>query len=188
MIDQRRVRLNLATQPVRNRRFFFLAASLTAALTLSLSVWGGSLFFKYRGRASEIGREVGEMDRQIQSAETKKIEFQSRIDELEKTHRRTVDLLNSLIYRKSFSWTDFLSGLEESLPSSCYIVSLTPTVLGDTKIELRVRFAHPNVDELIRWINNLKSEGFDSINIRSERRGDQGNLLTEMSVIYERAV
>ena len=58
----------------------------------------------------------------------------SDINRLEAADKARVDLVNRIIFQKSFSWTGFLSELEASLPDSIYITSLVPNVLGDRTV------------------------------------------------------
>jgi hypothetical protein len=78
--------------------------------------------------------------------------------------------------------------MEEALPESSYIVSLTPFPADGTEMEVRFQAVFANLDELLKFIKNLGSKGFGDINIVSESQSAQGFLLSEISVRYERHV
>jgi len=93
-----------------------------------------------------------------------------------------------MIYKKSFSWVDFLSALEEALPASCYIESLAPTLKENSQMEVRLKVAAPSLDELLKLNKNLFQKNFTGIRIISESINETGLLVAEITLIYERTV
>jgi hypothetical protein len=97
-------------------------------------------------------------------------------------------LINSIILEKSFSWTQFLSDLEKSLPESSYIVSMAPTLAKDSKLQLSFKVAYSNVDDLLKLYNNLRALKFNQIKIISEAENENGLLISEISLNYEKDI
>ena len=124
----------------------------------------------------------------IQDARRDESRYTAKIEDEEIKNLKKVNLINSLIFRKSFSWMDFLLDLEKGLPNSCTIVSLTPSMVGDSKMEVKLRVTYPGINELLKLIQNFKSIGFKNISIRNETRSTGGTLIAEISVVYERTV
>ena len=83
---------------------------------------------------------------------------------------------------------DFFAAMEESLPETSYITSLTPFPADGTEMELRFQAVFANLNELLKFIRTLNSKGFEDINIVSETQNAEGLLLSEISVRYARDV
>ena len=83
---------------------------------------------------------------------------------------------------------DFLSALEEALPESCYIESLAPTIKEDNQMEVRLKVAAPNLDELLKLNQNLYEKNFTGIRIMSETINEIGLLVAEITLLYERDI
>jgi hypothetical protein len=96
--------------------------------------------------------------------------------------------VNSIILKKSFSWIDFFSDLEKSLPGSSYIISLAPTLTDESKLLLKLRVACSSVDDLLKLIDNFGALKFDEIRIDGETRNNRGLLISEISLSYERTI
>ncbi|MEW5900787.1 MAG: hypothetical protein AB1715_04935, partial [Acidobacteriota bacterium] len=131
--------LNLATRPRRNRRLFLSLAGLLSLALLAVVVLAAVLFLEFTLKKSEAKADLKEIEDGIGAAETEQRRLAAKNKEAAKKDQQTVDVINSLILRKSFSWTEFLSKLEEALPSSCHIQSLTPTQVEDTRIQCRFK-------------------------------------------------
>jgi Tfp pilus assembly protein PilN len=188
MRKQKRVNLNLATHPLRNRRFFFLLLGILGVLILAMSMIGGYTFWKYSQRNKNFQVNNAQMESMMHDAKREELRLSKQIEEATQSYQEKVDLLNTLILKKSFSWVDFLSALEESLPASCYIESLAPTLKENSQMEVRLKVAAPSLDELLKLNKNLFQKNFIGIRIISESINETGLLVAEITLIYERTV
>jgi hypothetical protein len=55
-------------------------------------------------------------------------------------------------------------------------------------MEVRLKVASPNLDELLKLNKNLYEKRFTNIRIISESRNEAGLLISEISLVYERTV
>lgn len=188
MRGQNRFRINLASQPLRNRRFFVLLCVLLVGGTLGISLRGGRFYLDYHDGARRLKASLAATEQKIGEVRREAQRLETQIRQEEEENQKKVALINRLIFRKSFSWVEFLDSLEESLPDSCTIVSLTPTIVGDARIEVRIRVAYPQLEELMKFITRLESMSFKNIVIRSERQNEQGIMIAEISLDYEKNV
>lgn len=188
MRKQKRVHLNLATHPVKNRRFFFLLFGVLTTLVLLISFAGGLTFWKYSNKNKNFRNNKAQIEKMINDAKREELRLSTKIEDASQNYQRKVDLLNTLILKKSFSWVEFLSALEESLPASCYIESLAPTLKENNQMEVRLKIAAPNLDELLKLNINLYEKGFTGIRIISEAINEAGILTAEITIIYERTI
>jgi len=186
MTRQKKLNLNLATQPLRNRRLFFLLFGVLGVLFIAVLSWGGYTYLKYKNKNNNFERNRTQIEKKIRNEQREERRLTVQIEEAAKKYQSQVTLLNTLILKKSFSWADFLSALEEALPESCYIVSLEPFLTEDNQMEVRLEVAAPNLDELLKLNKNLYEKNFSSIRIISESAKEVGLLISEISLIYER--
>jgi Tfp pilus assembly protein PilN len=186
MKKQKRVHLNLATHPLKNRRFFFLLFGILATLVLVFSFVGGWTFWKYSSENKNVRNERTQIEKLIREAKREELRLSTQIGEASQKYQDKVDLLNTLILKKSFSWVEFLSALEESLPASCYIESMAPTLMDNNQMEVRLKIAAPNLDELLSLNRKLYRKNFTGIRIISEAINEVGLLIAEITLNYER--
>lgn len=107
-----------------------------------------------------------------------------RVNGLIEEQQGRIDLINSIILMKSFSWLDFLDDLERALPDSSYIVSLAPALTEDLRLRLRLKVVSANVADLVKLIENFKALKFD-IFLESEANDERGFLVSYISLSYE---
>lgn len=185
---RRRLDVNLATRPLRNRRLFFsLAGSLGLAL-LAVTLLAVIVFFRFSLKKNEIRARLQENESAIRTAQAEQKRVSTRTQEAVKKERDFVDAINNIILKKSLSWTDFLSKLEECLPDSSYILSMSIPQVDSRRIQFRIRVASRNLNDLLALINKLQDLGFSQPRVETEERNSQGQLVSEISVTYERSV
>ena len=188
MKNHKKLNLNLATSPMRNRRLFLLLFALLGISTCLVLALGGMIHFEYKDLAREAEKEVMRIERQISNDQREANKLNIKIVELDEQHSEKVELINSLVYSKSFSWMDFFSALEEALPASSYIVSLRPFPEEGISMEVQFKVASASMDELLHFIARLAAKGFKDIQILSESKSPEGHSLTEISLRYERNI
>lgn len=188
MNNQNRTNLNLASHPVVNRRLFFSLGILLGVVFLIAVITGGRISIVYGSKANDIKASIAKIGREENNFQSEEEQLSTQIETLIKNHKKKVDLINSLIYRKSFSWVDFLSTLEKTLPGECYIVSLSPVFRGEKQVDFKLMMASPNLDTLLKFIQNLDEQGFRRIRVSNESRAETGYFLYDMSVSYERDI
>jgi len=169
---------------MKNRRLFFLLFGLLATAFVVIAVLGASIYFRYGNERAGIQEVMADMNVRFNKAQSEEKQLSSRIEDTQRIQAANVDFLNSLIYKKSFPWMDFFTALEESLPESSYIVSLTPYPVDGSTIEVRFEAACADLNDLLKFITQLDNKGFKNINIISESLTDGGFLLSEISVRY----
>jgi hypothetical protein len=186
MINSRPLNVNLASHPLRNRRFFFLVFSVLVVLLLVTSFFAGKIFIRFRSEAQHAKDSIRQTERLIRDTQREEKGLTSKINEAVKKDKSYIDLVNSIILKKSFSWIEFFADLEKSLPDSSYIVSLAPTLSDDSDLRLRLRVACLSVNDLLKLIDNLIALEFSKIQIEGETQNERGLLISEISVSYER--
>jgi hypothetical protein len=155
---------------------------------LIISFFAGKIFVEYKAKAQETRASVKRTDKLIKDVQRDEEDFSAKIEDAIIKYKGKVDLINSIILGKSFSWIEFLSDLENSLPDSSYIVSMAPTLAKDSKVQLSFKVVYSSVDDLLELYNNLKALKFNQIRIISEAENERGLLLSEISLNYEKDI
>jgi hypothetical protein len=184
----KRTTLNLAAHPLRNRRFFYLLSALLGLGLVVSAFFSGQLFIRYYLEARTVRGALAEVEASVLSVQREERRLSSRVQEALEKDKEKVDLINSIILKKSFSWAEFFSGLEECLPDSSYILSLAPTLVDNVKVQMSFKVVSPGLDDLLALVDRLRSLSFSQIRVESEDRNPQGQLTSEISVSYERTL
>ena len=185
MRNGRPVRINLASEPLENKRLFrtLLALALVLIAVVGLAaVWS---FVRFQVKNGQQGAEASRLERSLETARSEESGFRSRIQDMTKQQKGEVDFLNDLILRKSFSWVGLLSRLEEALPLSGSVSSLSPAFKGGAKAEVTLTAVFQNLNDLLAFIQNLQARGFSDIRLVSEGKNGYGLLESEIAVVYE---
>lgn len=182
----KRLSLNLASHPLRNRRFFYLLLFILGALLVVVGYLAGKTYIEYRSQDQKARASIAKTNQLLMAANTEEKTFRKKVEEAIRNDKEKVDLVNSIILRKIFSWTEILSALERSLPDSSYILSLAPTLAEDSRLQLKLRVVSTDLDRLLEFLNNLKALKF-SIRIEGEMESERGFLVSNVSLSYERA-
>jgi Tfp pilus assembly protein PilN len=180
--------LNLATRPLRNRRLYGTAVRLFAGLLVVLAGLTVFAILKYGGEASRL-KATRTGNTGLQSEADREVKrLTADIKQVERTSRARVDLVNGIILRKTFSWTGLLTELENALPGPSYITSLSPDFTASGAVTMSMRVTSRSLEDVLAFINNLTARGFKNIQVFGDRRSEDGRIITEMSLTYERAL
>jgi len=178
--------LNLATRPLRNRRLYAAAARGLAGLFVVLAGLAAFAILKYGGEASRLKAAMAETSRIQAAAAREEKRLTGDIEREEKLSRARVDLVNSIILRKTFSWTGLLTDLEAALPGPSYITALSPSFTPEGAVALEMSVTSRSLADLEAFITALNARGFKNIKVGGEQRSEDGRVLTPISATYER--
>lgn len=188
MRSMEKVRLNLATRPLRNRRFFRTALGVLAALVAGLAFATAFLSVKYGLGLRTARTESVRVEEAIADARAVGARARSRAAAAAKSDRERVALVNAVIRRKAFLWTALLTELEGALPDSSYITSLVPDFAGESAVNLKVKVVSVGLDDLLALVDNLAARRFSRIRVEGESVDARGRILSEIAFSYERAL
>lgn len=120
-----RVPINLSSEPFRKDRPILIASGICAALLAVLLSVLVFLFVSERGRARETRLAVERLNARLRTVSSEEVKFDSFLREPQNAVvlERSV-LLNTLIERKSISWTKIFSDLEQVMPYNVSLISV----------------------------------------------------------------
>jgi hypothetical protein len=177
--------VNLATQPKRNRRFFFAAAAGLVLLALLAGWLGlGSLLHAKRIQAV-AARETARLETIRTEQDRLRAERQVETLRLRAQLKDKVDILNQALIMKGFSWVEFFGLLERALPASSYISSMAPVTSVDGRLEVRFKVVSPGLGDTLQLVQNLAAAAGRAPLVQSETRTG-GQTISEITLTYER--
>jgi Tfp pilus assembly protein PilN len=182
------IRLNLATRPLRNRRFYRVSFAVLVLVLAGLAALAGFLTVKYGLAHRKARAEVSGLEARIARAGGETSRFQSIATAAAKSDQEAINLVNTVIMRKVFSWTALLSELEGALPETSYITSLAPNFAGESAVDLRVKVVSRDLDDLLALIDHLTERKFTRIRVDGESTDERGQIVSEITFSYERAL
>ena len=190
-----RIEINLARQPFEDAQRFVRQWTLTLGVvglvTLALVI-GAVLRLRSwtveQRRISELQAQIGQGDREISQAEA----FLNRPENRDTRDKSLI--LNELIVRKAFSWTEVFSDLERIMPPRLHVVSIRPELTPDYQLELRMIVAGESRERALDLVRRMeRSPRFLQARIVAEAREDQpqnpgDRVQFDISTLYSGAV
>lgn len=179
-----RFQVNLATRPYIDARQFYLRwAALLVPLLLAaivLSAFALRSLVSSRQAATRVrnlNSQIAELDRTKANAEAVLGRPENR-DTRERSH-----FLNTLIARKSFSWTQVFSELEKIMPARVQVLSLRPEVTTDNQLQIVMSVAGDTRDNAVELVRRMEqSDTFRRPQVRAESSRQQGGAQVEFEI------
>jgi len=167
-----RVTINLASQPFEDAQRFVrqwtLTLSLVGLLTLVLAA-GAVLRLRSwsveERRIDALQAQIAQGNREIGQAEA----FLNRPENRDTRDKSLI--LNDLIARKAFSWTEVFSDLERIMPPRLHVVSIRPELTPDNQLALRMVVAGESRERALDLVRRMeRSPRFRQPQIVAEAR------------------
>ncbi len=188
MKGKRRLDLNLASRPVRNRRLYRLTRNALIVLLAAIVGLAGVIIVSDSRRASGLSGSLAELKLHEGRLQTELVRLSEETRKADKADRAAVDAVNGIIYRKSFSWASFLSLLEKALPDSSFITSLAPSSADGRTVALRLQLVSGGLEDVLSFMKNLTAQKFNGIRVESQSMTSGGQIVSELSMTYERTI
>jgi len=171
-----RIQINLASQPYEYARRFVRQWTLTLSLLLlvTLALVIGALFRLKEFRAEQkvinnLRAQIAQGDKEIAAAQA----FLNRPEN--RDTRDKSEILNELIARKAFSWTQVFTDLEKIMPPRLHVVSIHPELTPDNQLELKISVAGESRDRALDLVRKMEqSQRFREPQVVSENSEQQG--------------
>jgi Tfp pilus assembly protein PilN len=165
-----RVEINLATQPYEDaRRFWFQWGGALVALAI---VTLGLVYFTLLGwvTAAKDKGVINQNLHQIADRDDQKAAAQALMNLPQNSVTRDrSQLLNSLFYRKSFSWTQVFEELERVMPPRLHVVSIQPEFAPDNELAIKLVVAGDSRDHALELVRKMEeSQHFQQTEIEQE--------------------
>src|SRR5580692_8808166 len=178
-----KLRLNLSTTPLENKRPFAAAASVLGAVgLLTFLLLAHAAYTSWRANR-QLRSEISHWQTEIRANRQRQAELEAYFQTPQA--REVLDraaFLNSLIGQRSFPWTKIFMDLERTLPPGVRVVKISPKLdNGRAIIELTV--GAQSDEGKVKFLQALeKSEAFSDIRVKNDRYDDQAGVPDRITV------
>jgi len=184
-----KIQLNLASEPMRRDRPIIVAsAAVGLLLCITLAALIG-LMITDRSAMAESRRAINQVQRQLAktNAAQAQLDAKMRLPENSSVLYRS-QLFNTLIRRKSVSWTRIFSDLQTVLPYDVRVVSIRPQLNGRGDLSLEMVVAAQTPEPVIGFISKIElSSLFGDVTQTSQTPPTQTDPLyrVHLTVMYD---
>lgn len=183
-----RVNVNLATQPYEDVRDFALKWGTAIAVTLVASIILATMAVSGWRQTREVTRDIQQKRDQIARLKAEEHKAEEMLNQPQNSGTRAKSaLLNALIIRKSFSWTEAFSDFEKILPPRVQVLAIQPQLDNDNQLTINLTVGSDSRDRAIELLKNLEdSAHFQNAQLLSETNDPEGKTGTRftLSAVY----
>jgi len=165
------VRFNLASHPYENLRPRYALAGMALVLIAVLAALLVGRERQQRAETRSITQQMARFDQEMRDLAREQSELDEwlRRPEVQEIRDHSA-FLNSLILRKSLSWTRMFLDLEEILPDRAQVTSIQRRTNRARQPELAISATADNMEPLVELLKNLESSSqFGSPAVQSQR-------------------
>jgi Tfp pilus assembly protein PilN len=171
-----KLRLNLSTTPLDNKRPFLAATGVLAvAGLLTFLLLGHAAYSSWRS-SRDLRSEISRWQTEIRVNHEKQAELETYFQTAQA--KQVLDraaFLNSLIGQRSFPWTKVFMDLEQILPPGVRVVNISPK-LENGRAQVELTIGAESDESKIKFLQNLeRSKVFSDIQVKDDRHSDQLN-------------
>jgi Tfp pilus assembly protein PilN len=169
-------RLNLASDPFRNRTLPWTVSVVVSAVSLVALVL---ILAQYRS----VSAEAALSERQVQAMRAQRADLEKQAQEISQTippeQRETLKAAHELVSRKSFSWSQLFSDLEDFLPESVRVSRINVrevTQVGDqTRADLDLTVVGRAPTDVTGMIEEMNRAGkFNAVPLTENQKSGKG--------------
>lgn len=189
-----KIPLNLASKPYANLRPYYTLAGVAALVFVALAAL---LLWKERQVRHETRFQTEQIRRLGKGLEDLRREQRDLDQWLGRPQAEAIRyraaFLNSLIVRKSLSWTQLFLDLEKILPAKAQVTAIRPSLNPSQQPALKLTVTAADMGSLVELLKNLEaSSQFESPVVESQRfaadKTAEGHVTLELSMQYHQAL
>ena len=189
-----KVAFNLASHPYENLRPYYTVAWIAAAVALLLALALVNRERQQRSETRSLTQQLSRFDQEVQDLEREQRDLEAWLRRPEVQEIRDHSgFLNSMIFRKSLSWTQMFLDLEKILPARAQVISIQPRMSTPQQAELALTVISTEMGPLVELLKNLESSAhFGSPAVESQRfltdRSQQTRIALDLRTQYRQAL
>jgi len=152
-----RLDINLATQPYEDGRRFWMrwGPILGAAGVVTLALLATTISSWAAARKDQV--QISKFKADIARCEQERARAQEVMDRPEnRSTRDQSKFINSLIRRKSFSWTQVFSDLEHMMPPELHVTAIHPEVAKDNQLQIKLSVVGKSRDRAFQLVHRME--------------------------------
>ena len=186
-----KLRLNLATAPLENKRPFLAAAGVLGTVGILLLLLLSHGAFRAWRANRDLRAEIAHWETEIRANKERQTNLQEYFHSAQA--QQVLDraaFLNSLIGQRSFPWTKIFMDLEPILPPGVRVINISPKLVNG-KALVTISIGAATDEGKIKFLESLeKSPAFSNVQVQGERHQDQmtatsDKITLELTAWYE---
>jgi len=149
--------LNLASEPFRRDRPILAASAATAVLMLGVLAVLVSIIVQQRELAADSRAQLARLESQLRAAAAEQAQLEAQLRQ--PGNAAVLDrnaLFNSLILRKSISWTLLFADLEKVMPAQVRLMTVRPYLTANNEVQLDMVVGAQSPDPVIELLKRLE--------------------------------
>jgi len=180
------LRTNLSTRPFYNERAVRSVLGLFGLIALGLTLFNLYEIVRLRGQSRDARQTIAQNELQARDLRVKAEQIRKGIDRVKLDAVQTAAReANSLIDRRTFSWTELLNYFQTTLPPDVRIAGVSPQLDIEGRRLVQISVFSRRVEDLEEFMDALEKTGaFSGVLPRSEQAEDSGVLRTELQAYY----
>lgn len=180
------LRTNLSTRPFYNERGVLAALVALAIMAVALSVFNGYEILRLRSQSSEARQTIAQNESQARDLRQKAVDIRrsidrTRLDAVQAAAREA----NSLIDRRTFSWTELLNQFQSTLPPEVRIGGVAPQLDADGRRLVHITVFSRRIEDVEEFMQALeKTRAFSGVLSRADSPDQGGTIQSELQAYY----
>jgi len=180
------LRTNLSTRPFYNLRAVRVLLGALAALAVGLTLFNAFEILRLQGQSRDSRETIAQNDANARALRDKAAVVRRAIDRVKLgAVQAAATEANSLIDRRTFSWTELLNLFQSTLPPDVRIAGVVPQIDNDGRRLVQVSVYSRRAEDLSEFIDALEKTGaFSGVLSRSDSPEESGVLRSELQAYY----
>jgi Tfp pilus assembly protein PilN len=180
------LRTNLSTRPFYNERAVRTGLGAVAALAVGLTLFNAFQVVRLQGQSRDSRQTIAQNDAQARELRDKAAAIRrsidrSKLDAVQAAAREA----NSLIDRRTFSWTELLNLFQSTLPPDVRITGVLPQTDSDGRRQVQITVFERRIEDLEAFMDALEKTGvFTNVLSRSDHPNEDGTIQSDLVVHY----
>jgi hypothetical protein len=180
------LRTNLSTRPFYNEHAVRTALGALAALAIGLTLFNAYEILRLQGQSADARQATVQNDAQARDMRDKAQVIRRSIDRAKLEAVQTAAReANSLIDRRTFSWTELLNQFQATLPADVRIAGVMPQADNEGRRLVQISVFSRRIEDLEAFMDALEKTGaFSGVLPRADQPDESGTIRTELQAYY----
>lgn len=180
------IRTNLSTRPFYNERLVRLALAGLAIVAVAFTAFDVMRVYQYSRSDTSLAIQAARDEARASDLRASAARLRASVDSRQiEVASAEAELANTLIDRRTFSWTELLNTFEATLPDEARISSVRPRIDAHGAIELRVTLVAQSVEQVNTFMERLDATGaFMNLSPSEEHFNDEQQLEVTLVGLY----
>lgn len=180
------LRTNLATRPFYNEAAVRLWLAVLAAVVVAATIFNLTLWVRYSRSDTELAEKAVRDEARAAELRADAARLRSSVDNSQvKAIATDANLANSLIDRRTFSWTALFNRFEDMIPANLRITSVRQRVDRVRGPVLTITVVGKSVKDVNQFMETLEKSGvFTQLLAQDESINDQNEVEGTLEALY----